>query len=162
MEIIENLLFGENVKYLQCSKCKVKLSSLDTIVLHGTVGARTISSALYLCRPDTSVSAHVVVGRDAEIFQLLPFDVKAWHAGKSFHAGRVNLNDCSIGIELDRAGSSWIMPGSYNVWEIDIIRVSGGNILPIRCTRRKKRGGRDTGILLPRGSLRSRRRSVVC
>ena len=49
-----------------------------------------------------------------------------------------------------RSGSSWIMPGSYNVWEIDIIRVSGGNILPIRCTRRKKREGRDTGILLPR------------
>ena len=35
---------------------------------------------------------------------MLPFDVKAWHAGKSFHAGRVNLNDCSIGIELDNAG----------------------------------------------------------
>ena len=103
MEIIENLLFGDNVTYLQCSKCKVKLSSVDTIVLHGTVGAGAISSALYLCRPDTSVSAHVVVGRDAEIFQLLPFDVKAWHAGKSFHAGRVNLNDCSIGIEF-RAG----------------------------------------------------------
>ena len=73
MEIIENLLFGENVKYLQCSKCKVKLSSLDTIVLHGTVGAGTISSALYLCRPDTSVSAHVVVGRDAEIFPVVAF-----------------------------------------------------------------------------------------
>ena len=38
MEIIENLLFGDNVTYLQCSKCKVKLSSVDTIVLHGTVG----------------------------------------------------------------------------------------------------------------------------
>ena len=104
MEIIENLLFGDNVKYLQCSKCRVKLSRVDTIVLHSTVGAGAISSALYLGRPDTSVSAHVVVGRDAEVFQLLPFDVKAWHAGKSFHAGRVNLNDCSIGIELDNAG----------------------------------------------------------
>lgn len=39
MEIIENLLFGDNVKYLQCSKCKVKLSRVDTIVLHSTVGA---------------------------------------------------------------------------------------------------------------------------
>ncbi|MEI3421505.1 MAG: N-acetylmuramoyl-L-alanine amidase [Butyricimonas faecihominis] len=105
MEIIENLLFGDNVKYLQCSKCKVKLSRVDTIVLHSTVGAGAISSALFLGRPDTSVSAHVVVGRDAEVFQLLPFDVKAWHAGKSFHAGRVNLNDRSIGIELDNAGS---------------------------------------------------------
>lgn len=104
MEIVENLLFGENVKFLQCSKCKVKLPRVDTIVLHGTVGAGAISSALYLCRPDVSVSAHVVIGRDAEVFQLLPFDVKAWHAGKSFHAGRVNLNGCSIGIELDNAG----------------------------------------------------------
>lgn len=46
----------------------------------------------------------MVIGRDGEIFQLLPFDLKAWHAGKSYHAGRVNLNDCSIGIELDNAG----------------------------------------------------------
>ena len=113
MEIIENLLFGENVTYLQCSKCKVKLSSVDTIVLHGTVGAGAISSALYLCRPDTSVSTHVVVGRDAEIFQLLPFDVKAWHAGKSFHAGRVNLNDCSIGIELDNLGQLRLEGGRF-------------------------------------------------
>ena len=89
MEIIENLLFGDNVKYLQCSKCKVKLSRVDTIVLHSTVGAGAISSALYLGRPDTSVSAHVVVGRDAEVFQLLPFDVKAWHAGKSYNAGEL-------------------------------------------------------------------------
>lgn len=92
------------MKYLQCCKCNVKLSRLDTIVLHGTGGASAVSSALYLSRPDTGVSAHVVVGRDGEIFQLLPFDVKAWHAGKSYHAGRVNLNDCSIGIELDNAG----------------------------------------------------------
>lgn len=56
MEIIENLLFGDNVKYLQCSKCRVKLSRVDTIVLHSTVGAGAISSALYLGRPDTSVS----------------------------------------------------------------------------------------------------------
>ena len=126
MEIIENLLFGENVKYLQCSKCKVKLSRVDTIFLHGTVGAGAISSALYLCRPDTSVSAHVVIGRDGEVFQLLPFDVKAWHAGKSFHAGRVMIV---------RSGLSWIMPGSCNVWEIDIIQISDGNILPTKCTR---------------------------
>lgn len=84
MEIIENLLFGDNVKYLQCSKCNVKLSRVDTIVLHGTGGASAISSALYLSRPDTKVSAHVVIGRDGEIFQLLPFDVKAWHAGEEF------------------------------------------------------------------------------
>ena len=43
MEIVENLLFGENVKFLQCSKCKVKLPRVDTIVLHGTVGAGAVN-----------------------------------------------------------------------------------------------------------------------
>lgn len=90
----------------------------------------------------TRVFPLVVVGRDAEVFQLLPFDVKAWHAGKSFHAGRVNLIDCSIGIELDN------ILGSCNAWG-DRYYSSFGRILPIRCTRRKKRR-RDTGILLPR------------
>lgn len=104
MEIIENLLLGDDVKYLQCSKCRTKLSCIDTIVLHGTGGASAVSSALYLCRPDTKVSAHLVIGRDGEILQLLPFNLKAWHAGKSFYAGRMNLNDCSVGIEMDNAG----------------------------------------------------------
>ena len=76
MEIIDNLLFGDNVKYLQCLKCNVRLSHSDTIVLHGTGGASAVSSALYLSRPDTGVSAHVVIGRDGEIFQLLPFDLQ--------------------------------------------------------------------------------------
>ena len=45
MEVIDNLLFGDNVKYLQCSKCNVRLSHSDTIVLHGTGGASAVSSA---------------------------------------------------------------------------------------------------------------------
>ena len=113
MEIVDNLLFGGNVKYLQCLKCSEKLERVDTLVLHSTIGSGALSSALYLSRPDTAVSAHVVIGRDAEIFQLLPFDVKAWHAGKSAHAGRTNLNGCSIGIELDNAGELQRVGDSY-------------------------------------------------
>lgn len=116
MEIIEDLLFGDNVKYLQCSKCSAKLTGVDTIVIHATGGASAISSALYLCRPDTSVSAHAVIARDGEVFQLLPFCLKAWHAGRGFHAGRVFLNDCSIGIELDNAGELKRVGDRYFSW----------------------------------------------
>lgn len=155
MEIIEDLLFGDNVKYLQCSKCSAKLTGVDTIVIHATGGASAISSALYLCRPDTSVSAHAVIARDGEVFQLLPFCLKAWHAGRGFHAGRVFLNDCSIGIELDNAGE---------LKRVAIVtsRGSGGNIHPIRSTRRRRTGKRSTGICLPRGSLPSWRRCAGC
>ena len=53
---------------------------------------------------DTSVSAHLVVGRRGHVIQLLPFNVEAWHAGESEHAGRKGLNACSVGIEIDNAG----------------------------------------------------------
>ncbi len=34
----------------------------------------------------------------------MPFDTEAWHAGRSRHAGRSNLNHYSVGIELDNLG----------------------------------------------------------
>ena len=38
------------------------------------------------------------------MFQLVPFNIEAWHAGKSWYAGRGGLNRYSIGIELDNLG----------------------------------------------------------
>ena len=74
------------------------------IVLHYTAGTSAESSALFLTRPDVSASAHVVIGREGEVFQLVPFNIEAWHAGKSWDAGRGGLNRYSIGIELDNLG----------------------------------------------------------
>ena len=51
-----------------------------------------------------AASAHLVIDRNGDIIQLVPFNVESWHAGKSFHLGRVNLNHYSIGIELDNLG----------------------------------------------------------
>jgi N-acetyl-anhydromuramoyl-L-alanine amidase len=47
------------------------------------------------------VSAHVLIRRDGEIVQYVPFTQRAWHAGKSEYAGRPACNDFSIGIELE-------------------------------------------------------------
>ena len=47
------------------------------------------------------VSAHVLVRRDGEIVQYVPFHRRAWHAGRSVFAGRERCNDFSIGIELE-------------------------------------------------------------
>ena len=49
---------------------------------------------------DVRVSAHLVIGRQGEVYQLVPFDKRAWHAGASEFRGRVRCNDFSIGIEL--------------------------------------------------------------
>jgi AmpD protein len=47
------------------------------------------------------VSAHVLIRRDGEIVQYVPFTQRAWHAGKSEYCGRPACNDFSVGIELE-------------------------------------------------------------
>ena len=47
------------------------------------------------------VSAHVLIRRDGEVVQYVPFDQRAWHAGVSCFQGRERCNDYSIGIELE-------------------------------------------------------------
>ena len=47
------------------------------------------------------VSAHVLIRRDGEVVQYVPFDKRAWHAGRSSWQGRDNCNDFSVGIELE-------------------------------------------------------------
>jgi AmpD protein len=49
------------------------------------------------------VSAHVVIRRDGEVLQFVPFHRRAWHAGASTWCGRTACNDFSIGIELEGA-----------------------------------------------------------
>ena len=47
------------------------------------------------------VSSHLYIKRTGEIIQFVPFDKRAWHAGKSIYEGIKDCNDYSIGIELE-------------------------------------------------------------
>jgi len=47
------------------------------------------------------VSAHLLIRRDGELVQFVPFGRRAWHAGQSVFRGRERCNDFSIGIELE-------------------------------------------------------------
>jgi N-acetyl-anhydromuramoyl-L-alanine amidase len=47
------------------------------------------------------VSSHLLVRRDGEVVQFVPFRMRAWHAGASQYEGRAACNDFSIGIELE-------------------------------------------------------------
>jgi AmpD protein len=49
------------------------------------------------------VSAHLLVRRDGELVQYVPFHRRAWHAGVSSWQGRERCNDYSVGIELEGA-----------------------------------------------------------
>lgn len=49
------------------------------------------------------VSAHLLIRRDGELIQFVPFQRRAWHAGASSFQGRSRCNDFSIGVELEGA-----------------------------------------------------------
>ena len=43
----------------------------------------------------------MLIRRDGELVQYVPFGERAWHAGASQYRGRSECNDFSIGIELE-------------------------------------------------------------
>ena len=50
---------------------------------------------------DLRVSAHLLIRRDGEAVQYVPFHERAWHAGESAWCGRAACNDFAIGVELE-------------------------------------------------------------
>ena len=47
------------------------------------------------------VSAHFFIRRTGNVTQFVPTSLRAWHAGQSCFGGRGNVNDFSVGIELE-------------------------------------------------------------
>lgn len=76
----------------------------EYLVIHYTAGGSAESSVRWFVNPASRASAHLVIGRDGSITQLVAFDTIVWHAGQSFWEGRQGLNRYSLGIELDNAG----------------------------------------------------------
>ncbi|MAD95732.1 MAG: hypothetical protein CMB99_00145 [Flavobacteriaceae bacterium] len=92
----------------------------EIIVLHYTAsgGEDGKGDATYLSRASSRASAHVVAGRNGSLDQIVPFNKRAWHAGKSEYKGVNDVNDFSIGIEIDNWG--WLDGRGLNVPEDQI------------------------------------------
>ena len=52
----------------------------------------------------SDVSTHYLISRNGTIFNLLCPSFNAWHAGKSKWRNNININNYSIGIELENKG----------------------------------------------------------
>ena len=115
MKIVNHRLEGENLK-IQGSPNRGGPLRPDTVVVHYTAGPSAESAIRTLCDPGRKASAHVVIDFDGSITQLVPFNLIAWHAGKSRHEDRVGLNKYSIGIEIVNAGKLVKSGSSYVSW----------------------------------------------
>lgn len=59
------------------------------------------------------VSSHLLIRRDGERVQYVPFHRRAWHAGASSYRGRERCNDFSIGVELEGSDDAPYEPEQY-------------------------------------------------
>lgn len=77
------------------------------IVLHATEQGSVEQSLRTLRTANVGgpVSAHYLIGRDGEIYQLVSEDRRAWHAGAGSWGTLTDINSSSIGIELDNNGT---------------------------------------------------------
>jgi len=77
---------------------------VDMLVLHYTGCPSAESALLWMCSPDSQVSAHYLVDEDGEIIQLVDEAARAWHAGAAFWDGETDVNSRSVGIEIQNPG----------------------------------------------------------
>ncbi len=77
---------------------------VDMIVLHYTGCASAEAALLWMCSPDSQVSAHYLVDEDGEIVQLVDEAARAWHAGLAEWEGGRDVNSRSIGVEIQNTG----------------------------------------------------------
>ncbi|RVU86214.1 1,6-anhydro-N-acetylmuramyl-L-alanine amidase AmpD [Leucothrix sargassi] len=120
MKIIKETGLIEDVQFLASPNHddRPDQMSMDLIVIHNIslppeqFGSDHINQLFTNCLcPDEhpffaeinhlKVSSHVLIRRDGEIIQYVPFHKRAWHAGASSFKGREVCNDFSIGIELE-------------------------------------------------------------
>ncbi|MGZ8524380.1 MAG: N-acetylmuramoyl-L-alanine amidase [Chitinophagaceae bacterium] len=115
MQIKKNLLLntdGTQVNF-KATPNKGGIYTPQYLVIHYTAVTTFESTLNHFQSPNAKASAHLLIGRRGEIAQFAPFNIVAFHAGKSQWKGLVGLNQFSIGIELVNAGR---LIKSGNTW----------------------------------------------
>lgn len=138
MKIIDHRL--DNARELNSPNCSERVGGLiDLLVIHnislppGQFGGAHIDQ-LFCNELDCNqheffkeleglkVSSHLLIRRDGEIVQYVPFNMQAWHAGISDYKGRDRCNEFSIGIELEGTDYEEFTDAQYKAL-IDATRV---------------------------------------
>lgn len=103
MRVVHHRLAGVNFRAAQCSGGTLRVPTL--ICAHDTAGSlKPFSSVQWFENPACETSAHVVIERDGTVTQMVPFDIVAFHAGRSSWKGKSGVNAFGIGIEIVNPG----------------------------------------------------------
>ncbi len=88
------------------------------LIFHYTGMASEKKAIQRLTNKTSKVSCHYFIKKNGEIIKMVPDKFIAWHAGKSCWKNHKNLNDKSIGIEIQNSGHS----GKYERFSINQIK----------------------------------------
>lgn len=125
MEVKDNFLFnnGSQVEYVESPNTNgiSRGISPSYIIMHYTADNSIDGAISWFENPKAEASAHLVIGRDGRIVQMVPFNHRAWHAGESRWGNIVGLNSYSIGIELVNAGKLVKKQGRFVNWAGHVI-----------------------------------------
>lgn len=114
------------------------------VVLHYTAMKTAACALARLCDPAFEVSAHYLICEHGRIWQLVPEDARAWHAGAGQWGDVCDVNSRSIGIELANRGDhpfpeaqmaalEVLLAGIMARWDIAPERVIGhSDMTPLR------------------------------
>ncbi|MEM6801252.1 MAG: N-acetylmuramoyl-L-alanine amidase [Bacteroidota bacterium] len=118
MHVRDHFLFEDEntmVRFEETRNYWPKLKQLY-LVIHYTAN-HSLEKTINLFKERKSsgnTSAHIIIDKDGTVVQMVRFDRKAWHAGKSQWGQLKSLNHFSIGIELVNAG--WLTKAEDDKW----------------------------------------------
>lgn len=101
---------GLNYAEHQAGTTNFNLRKPNYVIIHHTAQESVQKTLNTFTLPRTQVSAHYVIGKDGEIYQMLNDYYRAWHAGAGKWGNNTDLNSTSLGIELDNNGDESFNP----------------------------------------------------
>ena len=105
--------------YIHCNKRR----NIHSVIIHYT-GMRSLQSAVEkLLSKKYEVSSHYLISRNGKIIQLVKDNNIAWHAGISNWFKFKNLNNNSIGIELENKGHQYGYQAFPNKQIVQLIKI---------------------------------------
>ena len=91
-------------KSVNFSKKTRSLKKIKFLIIHYTGMQSTRVSMNRLKDPRSKVSCHYFIGRNGDVYRMINDNKVAWHAGQSRWQDIKNLNNHSIGIEIQNKG----------------------------------------------------------
>lgn len=92
---------------------KARTQKPTLLILHASAGKSDMGDVSWICSPKSGVSYHYLVGRDGTVYELVPPERVAYHAGVSEWKGVKHCNAYSIGVAwANRHDSTEMLTGS--------------------------------------------------